>query len=139
MDVLRSAEINLFQLQRKLAAGGLVSYPVNNSTWPEFPGGQWEAINLPHAIFVLPVPDEAPALKPGLLKRLFGQKPETAAAKAAQRHVSALRPAIRAMGDELEIFLGALKGDEADLKLARASSSKMTAVAAEADRLFSVR
>ena len=139
MDVLRSAEINLFQLQRKLAAGEIASYAVKNPSWPEFPGGHWEAIDLPHAIFVLPVPDEAPAPRPGLLNRLFGKKPETAAAKAARRHASALRPAIRAMDAELVTFLGALKGDEPDLESARASGAKLTAIAAEADRLFSAR
>lgn len=136
MDVLRSAEINLFQLQRKLMTGELASYPVKNPSWPEFPGGHWEAINLPHAIFVLPVRDETPMAKPSLLNRLFAKKPDTAAVKAARRHVEALRPAIRAMGDELETFLGAFNSGDADMKLARASSSKMTAIAADADRRF---
>jgi hypothetical protein len=135
MDVLRSAEINLFQLQRKLEKGDIASYPAKNPAWPDFPGGHWEAINLPHAMLVLPVLDEA-APKRDLWSRVFGAKPQTPAMKAALRHASALRPLIRELGAELETFLGALKEGEPNLPAARDSAGRMTSFAAKADRLF---
>lgn len=137
IDVLRSAEINLFQLQRKLEKGEAAFSRVEGSpTFRDFKGGHWEVINLPHAMFVLPVPDEAPAPKRKLLDRLFKAKPETAAARAARRHVEALRPMIASLGEELETFLGALRGENRDLAKARASASRMTSLAAKAEEKF---
>lgn len=138
VDVLRSAEINLYQLSRMLEKGPVTGAPVVGSqTFRDFKGGHWEMISLPHAMFVVPVLDEAPARKPNLWDRMFKAPPETAAAKAARRHVSALRPLIQAAGDELETYLGALKGGEPDLRKARASASRMTSLAAKADEAFS--
>ncbi len=137
IDVLRSAEINLFQLQRMLDKGDVTGNRVVASpTFRDFKGGHWEMINLPHAMIVLPVLDEAPAPKRGLLDRMFKPAPESTGAKAARHHVEALRPMIRATGEELEIFLGALRGEEPDLKKARASAARMTSLAAHADEVF---
>lgn len=133
VDVLRSAEINLFQLQR---LRGLKSYRLTGETWPQIPGGHWEAINLPHAIFVVPVLDGPPAPKPGLWSRLFKDDPESAAVLAARRHAEALRPLASALSRELEAFLGALKGDEPDLDKARASAVRMVGLADRADKGF---
>ncbi|MBI5247466.1 MAG: hypothetical protein HY923_09810 [Elusimicrobia bacterium] len=136
MDVLRSAEINLFQLQRRIAKGEVKSYRVVSPTFPDFPGGHWEAINLPHAILALPVRDEAPAPKRNLWNRLFSAEPETPAAKAARRHVEAVRPLIAAMSTELESFLKALRDDAPDLNKARAVATRMTRLAKKADEAF---
>jgi hypothetical protein len=135
-DVLRSSEINLFQLQRKLATGEVSSYLVKGESWPAIPGGHWEAINLPHAILVVPVLDEAPAPRRKLWDRLFKDAPETAAVKAARRHADALRPLVHALSGELDAFLDALKGDEPDLTKARASAVRMTSLADQADKRF---
>lgn len=135
-DVLRSADINLFQLQRRLAKGELKSYPVAGESWPAIPGGRWEAINLPHAILVLPVLDEGPAPRRKLLDRLFKGPPETAAARAARRHAEALRPLIAALDSELGTLLRALEGASPDLAAARDSAARMTGLAGRADKAF---
>lgn len=136
MDVLRTAEINLFQLQRLLASGSLKSYRLTGETWPEVGGGHWEAINLPHAILALPVLDGPPAPKRGLWSRLFKDEPETAALKAARRHAAALRPLVRALAVEVEAYLEATKGDAPDLKKARAAAARMVSLADKADKAF---
>lgn len=135
MDLLRSAEINLFQLRRQLDKGVLTSYVVRGDTWPPIAGGHWEAINLPNAILVLPVLDEAPAPKRRLFDRLFKPAPETPALRAARRHAEALRPLAESLADELEPFLGALRG-EPDLKKARESALRMVSAAAKAEDRF---
>lgn len=137
MDVLRSAEINLFQLQRLLASGSLKSYRLTGETWPEVGGGHWEAINLPHSILALPVLDEAPAPKRGLWSRLFKDEPETAALKAARRHAAALRPLVKGLAVEVEAYLEATKGDAPDLKKARDAATRMVHLADKADKSFS--
>ncbi len=137
MDVLRTAEINLFQLQRLLASGSLKSYRLTGETWPVVPGGHWEAINLPHAILALPVLDGPPAPKRGLLSRLFRDEPETAALKRARRHAEALRPLVRGLAVELDIYLTALQGAEPDLAKARAAAARMVSLADKADKGFS--
>ena len=136
VDVMRSAEINLFQLERMLKAGGVKSYLVSGPSWPEIAGGHWEAINLPHAILVLPVLDAPPAPKRGLWDRLFKDEPPSAAALAAGRHAAALRPLLGALSVELEPFLAALKGGKPDLEAARLSALRMTALAADAEKNF---
>jgi hypothetical protein len=136
MDVLRSSEINLFQLQRMLAKGEVKTYLVTGDSWPAIPGGHWEAVNLPHAIFVLPVLDEAPAPKRDLWDRVFKDAPETAAVKAARRHAEALRPLVAALSLELAPFLDALRKDEPDLGAARASAVRMVSLADKADKAF---
>lgn len=135
-DVLRSADINLYQLQRRLAAGEVKTYPVAGESWPAIAGGHWEAINLPHAILVVPVLDGAPVPKRSLFSRLFKAAPESPAVQAARRHVEALRPLARALSAELEPFLLALKGEKPDLEKARASGSRMVALADRADKGF---
>jgi hypothetical protein len=137
LDVLRSAEINLFQLQRLLASGSLKSYRLTGETWPEVGGGHWEAINLPHSILALPVLDEAPAPKRGLFSRLFKDEPETAALKAARRHAAALRPLVRDLAVEVQLYLEATKGDAPDLKKARDAAVRMVHLAEKADKGFS--
>ena len=137
MDVLRSAEINLFQLQRLLASGSLKSYRLTGETWPEVGGGHWEAINLPHSILALPVLDEAPAPKHGLWSRLFKDEPETAALKAARRHAAALRPLVKSLAVEVGLYLEATKGDAPDLKKARDAAVRMVRLADQADKSFS--
>ncbi|MCM2305046.1 MAG: hypothetical protein NDJ72_10110 [Elusimicrobia bacterium] len=136
MDILRSAEINLFQLQRLLASGSLKSYRLTGETWPVVPGGRWEAINLPHAILALPVLDGPPAPKRGLWSRLFKDEPETAALKAARRHAAVLRPLVGKLAVELQAYLDALKGAEPDLKKARAAAARMVVLADQADKSF---
>lgn len=136
MDVLRSAEINLYQLQRKLAKGEVKSYLVTGGSWTPIAGGHWEAINLPHAILVLPVLDEAPAPKRNLWNRLFKAEPETAAVKAGRRHVETLRPLVAALSEELGPFLKALRGDAPDLKKAQDLASRMVTLSAKADERF---
>lgn len=136
MDILRSAEINLFQLQRLLGGGSLKPYRLTGETWPVVPGGHWEAINLPHAILALPVLDGPPAPRRGLWSRLFKDEPEAAALKQARRHAAALRPLVKELAAELEVYLGALKGDQPDLKKARASAARMVGLADRADKGF---
>ncbi|UPT74883.1 MAG: hypothetical protein M0D55_03995 [Elusimicrobiota bacterium] len=137
IDVLRSAEINLFQLERMLKKGEIKGTRVVGSpTFRDFKGGHWEVVNLPHAMFVVPVPDEGPAPKRGLWDRLFRDEPESPAAKAARRHAEALRPMINAASAELEVFMGAVQKDSYDLKKARASASRMVGFAADADKRF---
>lgn len=137
MDILRSAEINLFQLQRLLASGSLKSYRLTGETWPEVGGGHWEAINLPHSILALPVRDEAPAPKRGLWSRLFKDEPETAALKAARRHAAALRPLVGALAVEVGLYLEATQADAPDLKKARDAATRMVHLADNADKSFS--
>lgn len=136
MDVLRTAEINLFQLQRLLASGSLKSYRLTGESWPVVPGGHWEAINLPHAILALPVLDGPPAPKRGLLSRLFKDEPETAALKQARRHAAALRPLVRDLAVELEAYLAALRAEEPDLVKARAAAARMVSLSEKADKAF---
>ncbi len=133
-DVLRSAQINLFQLRR---LRGLKSYRLTGETWPVIPGGHWEAVNLPHAIFVVPVLDGPAPPKRGLWSRLFKDDPESTAVLAARRHGDALGPLVTALTAELEVFFDALKGDEADLVKARTSASRMVRLSDQADKLFS--
>lgn len=133
VDVLRSAETNLFQLQR---LGSLKSYRLTGESWPAIPGGHWEAVNLPHAIMVVPVLDGPPAAKRGLWARLFKDEPEPEAVLVARKHADALRPLIAALGRELEIFFAATSGDAPDLKKTRAAAVRMTSLAAEADKRF---
>lgn len=135
-DVLRSADINLYQLSRRLAAGELKSYPVSGPSWPAIPGGHWEGVNLPHAILVLPVLDAGPAPKRSLWDRLFKPAPETGAALAARRHVEALRPLISALDGELAVMLAALKGDAPDVPAARLSAARLVSLADKADKGF---
>jgi len=135
-DVLRSAEINLFQLSRMLAKGEIKSYSVAGETWPDIPGGHWEAINLPNSIFVQPVLDEAPAPARSLWDRVFKAAPETAAVKAARRRVETLRPLTAALSGELQVFLDALTSGEPDLGKARASAVRMVSLADKADKRF---
>ncbi|MBI2387113.1 MAG: hypothetical protein HYV14_14065 [Elusimicrobia bacterium] len=136
MDVLRSAEINLFQLQRLLASGSLKSYRLTGETWPQVGGGHWEAINLPHSILALPVLDGLPAAKRTVWARLFKDEPETAAIKAARRHAAVLRPLVGDLAVELERYLEATKGDAPDLKKARGAAARMVDLAAKADKRF---
>lgn len=136
MDILRTAEINLFQLQRLLASGSLRSYRLSGESWPVVPGGHWEAINLPHAILALPVLDGPPAPKRGLLSRLFQDEPETAALKQARRHAAALRPLVRGLAVELDAYLTALQGADPDLVKARAAAARMVSLADKADKAF---
>jgi len=135
-DVLRSADINLFQLQRRLAKGEVKSYAVSGESWPTIPGGRWEAINLPHAILVLPVLDSAPSPRRSLWNRVFKDAPETGAARAARRHAEALRPLVSDLSGELETFMAALRAGSPDLRAARASAARMTALADKADKRF---
>lgn len=136
MDILRTAEINLFQLQRLLASGSLKSYRLTGETWPAVPGGHWEAINLPHAILALPVLDGPPAPKRGWLSRLFRDAPETAALKQSRRHAAALRPLVKNLAAELETYLGALREDPPDLTKARAAAARMVSLADKADKAY---
>ena len=138
LDVHKSFGANhvLRGISARIDKGEVVSYLVVSPSFPAFTGGHWEAINLPHAIFALPVRNEAPAPKRNLWNRLFTDKPEAAAVKAARRHVEALRPLILSTGSELEVFLGALNGGTPDLKKARAAAARMTSLATKADQRF---
>ncbi|MBI2789840.1 MAG: hypothetical protein HYX59_14290 [Elusimicrobia bacterium] len=136
MDILRSAEINLFQLQRLLASGSLKSYRLTGETWPAVGGGHWEAINLPHAILALPVLDGPPPAKRSLWARLFKDEPEPPALAAARRHAAALRPLVKSLAAELETYLSALKGDAPDVEKARAAAARMVSLAEQADKRF---
>jgi len=132
-DILRSAQTNLFQLQR---LGNLKSYRLNGDSWPLIPGGHWEAVNLPHAIMVVPVLDGPPAPKRGLWSRLFKDDPESPAVLVARRHAEALRPLVATLSRELETFFEATKPGAVDLKKARAAAVRMTSLTSEADKAF---
>lgn len=136
LDVLRSAEINLFQLQRLLASGSLKSYRLTGDSWPVVPGGHWEAVNLPHAILVVPVLDAGPAPKRSLFSRLFKDEPEGPALKMARRQAAVLRPLVGELAAEVQAYLDALKGDEPDLAEARAAAARMVSLADKADKRF---
>jgi len=135
-DVLRSAEVNLFQLQR---LSGLKSYRLTGESWPVVPGGHWEAVNLPNAIMVVPILDGQAATKRGLWSRLLQDDPEPPAVLLARRQGEFLRPLIKALTPELEALLAALGGAEPDLKRARAAAVRMVSLADEADKRFGAR
>lgn len=135
-DILRSAEINLFQLQRLLANGSLKSYRLTGQSWPPVGGGHWEAINLPHSIFALPVLDAPPAPKRGLWSRLFKDEPDGPALMAARRHAAVLRPLLSSISVELNAYLNALGSDKPDLTKARTAAARMVSLADQADKRF---
>lgn len=137
MDVMRSIETNLGLLERRLERGELETAPVENESWPAFPGGRWEAVRMGHAAFVLPVRDEPPTPRLPWWKRPFAKAPETAGAKAVRRSVASLRPLIASFSYELEPFLAALNRGETGLPDARRSAARLTALAARADADFS--
>lgn len=138
-DVLRSADVNLFQLQRRLAKGEVKSYPVTGESWPAITGGHWEAINLPHAIMVVPVLDAGPAPARRLWSRLFKAAPEKEAVKAARRSVAVLRPLVADLDGELETLLAALRDGGAGPEAARASAARLVALADKADKAFAAQ
>lgn len=135
-DVLRSADVNLFQLQRRLAKGEVKSYLVAGESWPAIAGGRWEAINLPHSVLVLPVLDSGAAPARGLLGRLFKPAPDSDAVKAARRAVAALRPLVADLDRELESLLAALRDGGAGPEAARASAARLVSLADKADKAF---
>lgn len=134
LDVLRTTEINLTQLRRRLEEGAVETERLSDSSWQSFPGGHWESLRLPHAILVLPVPEEAPAPKRSALARLLQGRLPTPGEKAARRHLEALQPLLGPAARQVEAYLAALGAG--DVEAAAAAASRLTALAAAADRRF---
>ncbi|MFI5344797.1 MAG: hypothetical protein ACHQ51_00335 [Elusimicrobiota bacterium] len=133
-DVLRSARLNLAIARSYVKNGTAKVYPAEAEPEP-FPGGRWYRVALPYGRFYFPVREEA-APKRGLLKRVFGAAPETAAEKALRRRAEALLPAIMKIDALLVEIEAGIKADAPDLKALNAEADRIVAALREAETAF---
>lgn len=139
-DVSRSAAILLNRLRLRLADGGaVVPVPDDDPLLAELGpigGGRWHEVSLPWSRFFVPVLDETPAPRPKGLARLFAQKPESAANRAARRTADAVLAYLNETAPLLTALHAGLNADAPDLDALNALADKLALAGPRAEKRF---
>jgi len=133
-DVLRSARLNL-AIARSYVKNGTAQVRLAENEPEPFPGGRWYRVNLPYGRFYFPVREEPP-VKQGLLRRVFGSAPETAAEKALRRRADALLTATAEIDASLVKLEAGIKADAPDLKALNAEADLIVVSLRRAESSF---